>query len=35
MGRHTAAERAKARQEITEEHRGLVHDVLAGRWDLR
>jgi hypothetical protein len=35
MGQHTAAEQAKARQEITEEHRGLVHDVLAGRWDLR
>jgi len=35
MGQHTAAEQTKARQAITEEHRALVDDVLAGRWDLR
>jgi len=34
-GQHTAAEQAKARQAITQEHRLLVDDVLAGRWELR
>ena len=35
LSRHTAAEQARAREAITQEHLGLVDDVLAGRWDLR